>query len=203
MLDDRDAPTRSGGSRALGWIAWAFGLAGTAALAWTALQVEDAREYQLAARQVLNLAAPPLENGATPSTVESAPSVDAAPLDRDASTSGRDIPTRRRPATSSGAPLGALSIPRLRLSVVVLHGTDGLTLRRGVGHIEKTALPGELGNMGIAGHRDTFFRPSARSSWETTSCSRRRRDGCTTVWRRSAWLARVMSTSSTPRLTRP
>ena len=159
MLDDRDAPTRSSSSRALGWIAWALGLAGTAALAWTALQVEDAREYQQAARQALAETSPSFENGAIAPRVESAPSVDAARLDRDASTSGRDSPTRRRPATSSGVPLGALSIPRLRLSVVVLHGTDGLTLRRGVGHIEKMAMPGDPGNMGIAGHRDTFFRP--------------------------------------------
>jgi len=158
MLDDRDAPTRSSSSRALGWIAWALGLAGTAALAWTALQVEDAREYQQAARQALAETSPSFENGAIAPRVESAPSVDAARLDRDASTSGRDSPTRRRPATSSGVPLGALSIPRLRLSVVVLHGTDGQTLRRGVGHIEKTAMPGQLGNVGIAGHRDTFFR---------------------------------------------
>jgi sortase A len=159
MLDDRDAPIRSHGSRALGWIAWVLGLAGTAALAWTALQVEDAREYQQAAREALSRAAPTSEHGATIPGVESAPSIDAAPFDRDASTSGRDVPTRRRPATISGAPLGALSIPRLRLSVVVLHGTDGLTLRRGVGHIETTAMPGQLGNVGIAGHRDTFFRP--------------------------------------------
>ena len=29
----------------------------------------------------------------------------------------------------------------------------------GLGHIETTALPGESGNIAIAGHRDTFFRP--------------------------------------------
>ena len=31
-------------------------------------------------------------------------------------------------------------------------------LRLGAGHIEGTALPGQPGNIGIAGHRDTFFR---------------------------------------------
>jgi sortase A len=31
-------------------------------------------------------------------------------------------------------------------------------LRLGAGHIEGTPLPGDTGNSGIAGHRDTFFR---------------------------------------------
>jgi len=57
-----------------------------------------------------------------------------------------------------GAPLGVLSIPKIRLEVPVLDGTDDLTLNRGVGRIEETARPGEAGNLGIAGHRDGFFR---------------------------------------------
>jgi sortase A len=57
-----------------------------------------------------------------------------------------------------GAPLGVLAIPKIRLEVPVLEGTDELTLNRGVGRIEKTARPGEGGNLGIAGHRDGFFR---------------------------------------------
>jgi sortase A len=42
--------------------------------------------------------------------------------------------------------------------VVVVEGVDKTTLRRAVGHIPGTALPGEAGNVGLAGHRDTFFR---------------------------------------------
>jgi sortase A len=57
-----------------------------------------------------------------------------------------------------GAPLGVLSIPKIRLEVPVLDGTDDLTLNRAVGRIEETAWPGEAGNLGIAGHRDGFFR---------------------------------------------
>ena len=55
-------------------------------------------------------------------------------------------------------PLAVLHIPRLRLEVPVLEGTDEWTLNRAVGHIAGTAQPGELGNVGIAGHRDGFFR---------------------------------------------
>jgi sortase A len=55
-------------------------------------------------------------------------------------------------------PLAVLRIPKIRLEVPVLEGTDDYTLNRGVGRIESTARPGEPGNVGIAGHRDGFFR---------------------------------------------
>jgi sortase A len=42
--------------------------------------------------------------------------------------------------------------------VPVLEGTDDLILNRGVGLIAGTARPGDEGNIGIAGHRDGFFR---------------------------------------------
>ena len=55
-------------------------------------------------------------------------------------------------------PLAILRIAKLHLEVPVLEGTDDLTLNRGVGHIRGTAFPGQQGNIGIAGHRDSFFR---------------------------------------------
>ena len=55
-------------------------------------------------------------------------------------------------------PLGVLDIPSLQLEVPVLEGTDDLTLDRAVGHIRGTASLGQSGNIGIAGHRDGFFR---------------------------------------------
>jgi sortase A len=54
--------------------------------------------------------------------------------------------------------IGRLSIPRLHLSAMVREGIDGHTLQLAVGHIPSTALPGQTGNVGLAGHRDTFFR---------------------------------------------
>ena len=56
------------------------------------------------------------------------------------------------------APLAVLRIPKIRLEVPVLDGTDDHTLDRAAGHIEDTAQPGMDGNSGIAGHRDGFFR---------------------------------------------
>jgi sortase A len=57
--------------------------------------------------------------------------------------------------------LGRVDIPRLDLSVMLLDGVDDTALRFGLGHIPGTALPGQSGNIGIAGHRDTFFRSLA------------------------------------------
>jgi sortase A len=54
--------------------------------------------------------------------------------------------------------IGRLEIPRLRLAAMVREGADEGTLSRAVGHIPGTALPGNIGNVGLAGHRDTFFR---------------------------------------------
>ncbi len=61
-----------------------------------------------------------------------------------------------------GSLLGEIEIPRIGLSSIILEGTEPGTLRRAVGHIPGTALPGQSGNLCIAGHRDTFFRPLRR-----------------------------------------
>ena len=67
--------------------------------------------------------------------------------------------TDERPATVGDGPIGRIEIPRVGLSAMVVEGTDTATLRRAAGHIQGTALPGQGGNIGIAAHRDTFFRP--------------------------------------------
>jgi len=76
------------------------------------------------------------------------------------------VAQRLRPASLKSWPavgprglIGRMEIPRLGLSVVLFEGTANTTLRRAVGHIAGTALPGQPGNVGIAGHRDGFFRP--------------------------------------------
>ena len=54
--------------------------------------------------------------------------------------------------------IGILRIPKIHVEAPVLDGTDELSLNRGVGRIAGTANPGQEGNIGIAGHRDGFFR---------------------------------------------
>ena len=67
--------------------------------------------------------------------------------------------TPAAPAPAAGALLGRLEAPSVHMSAVVLEGSDDGTLSRGAGHIEDTPFPGQSGNIGIAGHRDTVFRP--------------------------------------------
>ena len=58
-----------------------------------------------------------------------------------------------------GDVIGELEIPRLHVSVIVFEGDDRGVLGQGAGHIPGTALPFGGGNIGIAAHRDTYFRP--------------------------------------------
>jgi sortase A len=58
-----------------------------------------------------------------------------------------------------GDVIGEIQVPRLGLNAIVVQGDSPANLRRAVGHISYSALPGEWGNVALAGHRDTFFRP--------------------------------------------
>lgn len=65
---------------------------------------------------------------------------------------------RSAPELTEGMLIGRIEIPRLDVHAVVEHGVEAETLRRAVGHVPGTALPGQSGNVALAGHRDTFFR---------------------------------------------
>lgn len=138
-----DPPEQQPGSRAaaLRWVERLLVIAGAALLVWCAAIAIDSRMSQRAARRSLEIVS-------IPDSPVLAPLSDAA----------TDVPPRE-PTVSGGSAIAALSIPRIHLSAVVLHGSDAQTLRRGPGHLEHTALPGESGNVAIAGHRDSFFWP--------------------------------------------
>jgi sortase A len=122
---------------------WAEGLlviGGIAMLTWCAVVLADAYVSQRIARQSLE-------------TISSVAAPARPPIPATAPPQPPPSIIRR------GAAIAALSIPRVDLSAVVLHGSDEQTLRRGPGHVEGTAVPGEAGNVVIAGHRDSFFRP--------------------------------------------
>jgi sortase A len=68
----------------------------------------------------------------------------------------------RHSARPPGSWVARLEGPSVELAATVLEGSDEATLSRAAGHIEDTAFPGERGNIGIAGHRDTVFRPLRR-----------------------------------------
>jgi sortase A len=67
-------------------------------------------------------------------------------------------PALAAPAAEEGAVLGRIEIPRLDVSALLLEGIEADTLRHGAGHIPGTAEPSAAGNVGIAAHRDSFFR---------------------------------------------
>jgi sortase A len=115
--------------------------AGAAALIWCAVLVGDAVIAQRGARSALETAR------------IAGRSLGPRAVETPATIARRDAPIR------TGDLIAALSIPRVQMSAVVLHGSDAHTLRRAPGHLENTALPGESGNVVIAGHRDSFFRP--------------------------------------------
>jgi sortase A len=73
-----------------------------------------------------------------------------------------DVPIVEPHLLKNGEPVGEIEIPQLALRAVILQGDSSQVLRRGVGHLPYTPLPGELGNVGLAGHRDSFFRPLRR-----------------------------------------
>lgn len=74
------------------------------------------------------------------------------------STSATTAARRRERTVAPGETVGRIEIPRLGVSAIIKAGTDARTLQLAVGHIPGTAFPGDLGNVGLAAHRDTFFR---------------------------------------------
>lgn len=66
--------------------------------------------------------------------------------------------TPSTPKLNRGEVLGRLTIGRIHLRAMVREGDDDDTLGVALGHIPSTALPGQPGNVGLAGHRDTIFR---------------------------------------------
>ena len=70
--------------------------------------------------------------------------------------------SRLTPQVAHDVVLGQLAIPALGLRVPVMDDDDTDSLLRGIGHIRGTAMPGGLGTVGLAGHRDTFLRPLAK-----------------------------------------
>jgi len=113
---------------------WALGLGGVLTLAYCGMWVADGWMYQNAQHRHLQ------------ELIEARAPV-GAPI--------RNVSI----AVSADGLVGKIEIARLGVSVMVAEGVDGRTLRRAAGHIPGTALPGQPGNVGISGHRDTFFRP--------------------------------------------
>jgi sortase A len=78
----------------------------------------------------------------------------------------RDLPPSATPVVEAprhsladGETVGEIRIDRLHLDAVIAQGDSDAVLRRAVGHLADTPMPGDAGNVVLAAHRDTFFRP--------------------------------------------
>jgi sortase A len=122
--------------RATRVVAWLLILAGLVEIAYAAYVVADARAYQATEHHRLE------------STRQQASAL-----------SERDplFLSTARPV-AEGAAIGEIRIPRLGLMAIVAEGESTRVLQRAIGHLADTALPGESGNVVLAGHRDTLFR---------------------------------------------
>jgi LPXTG-site transpeptidase (sortase) family protein len=67
-------------------------------------------------------------------------------------------PAQTPRVVANGDVIGEMMIPRLELKTIVAQGESPKILRRAVGHVPGTAMPGQPGNVALAGHRDSFFR---------------------------------------------
>src|SRR5688572_9778330 len=131
---DNDQPQRSRRRpRRLKWLERSLFVVGLICLGYFAYVSVEARLYQAIENRELDLILASVPPAATTAAIK---------------------PVRPAP----GSVLGRIEIPRLGVSAVIRAGSDARTLRLAVGHIPGTALPGQTGNIGLAGHRDTFFR---------------------------------------------
>lgn len=139
---------------ALGW----YASARASVMLYQASQNRQLEELRLERSEV------PLPAGAPAATAGSPPRAEL-PGERDVSADAvaRDEPRAREVATprrvDTRGLIGRIDIPRLGVSAIVRKGVDDRTLRRAVGHLPETALPGDAGNVALAAHRDTFFGP--------------------------------------------
>jgi sortase A len=138
----------------LRWSRYIFFAVGFLILGYVGFVLIDARIFQADQsrrfQQALNGIKPPIIGDQSPHG--STDSLKPAEADR-AKAEPRDI------AGTGGAVLGRIEISTIGLAAMILEGTDARTLRRAVGHVPGTPLPGQQGNVAITGHRDTFFRP--------------------------------------------
>jgi sortase A len=138
----------------LSWTGYVFFVFGILALNYVGFVLIDARlfqAYQLwQLEQAVRRIGPSIVKNETlhPSLL---PAVEAEEANR-ARAHNLDL------AVPEGSPLGRIEISTIGLEAMILEGIDVGTLRRAVGHFPGSPLPGQQGNVAIAGHRDTFFR---------------------------------------------
>jgi sortase A len=145
-------------------------LFGVLALAYAGFLFVDALTYQSEQLHLLDQPDPPAEATVSEQPAPPAPPAEAdliartdpdpqPPAFADGSALAETPALAARSAIAEGQVLGELVVPRLDLQAVVVQGDSPAALDRAVGHLSNSPLPGEPGNVALAAHRDTFFRP--------------------------------------------
>jgi sortase A len=70
-----------------------------------------------------------------------------------------ELATQDLPLPATGDPVAKIRIPSIGVSRTVVEGVSLDQLKRGPGHYPETPLPGQKGNVSIAGHRTTYGQP--------------------------------------------
>jgi sortase A len=135
----------------LRWGSTFFFIVGIVALGYVSITLLDAKLYQGREARTFEEARRTRETAQTTDGLESP--LSSAPLSQPNRTA-----TGHVKLVHGSDAWGRIEIKSLGLSSMIMEGVDRETLRRGVGHIPGTALPGQSGNVALAGHRDTFFR---------------------------------------------
>ena len=150
MFKLKRQPTRLG--RFIRWARYFFLFAGVFALSYCAFALGDRWVYQAYQNRQFERSLKDAQQSA-----QAHPQPEPSPLSS-VTEAGRAQWESPDVKTLAGVPLGRLEISSIGLAAVIMEGIDGKTLGVAVGHIPGTPLPGQLGNVGLAAHRDTFFR---------------------------------------------
>jgi sortase A len=137
----------------LSWGGRLFLFIGILTLGWVGFTLLESQLYQASEHRRFEnqlRAAEPMTSGGEP---------DSRPLLSPDLANANPLGSESRGIDAAGSPLGRIEIGTIGLTAMILEGSDTATLRRAVGHIPGTSLPGQEGNVALAGHRDTFFRP--------------------------------------------
>ena len=149
MLHLKDRPRRTPAQRWLDWSQHFLFVVAILTLGYVGFTLLDAKLYQAGQDRQFQQAK------------NSAPAIPDSDLHSESPAAVEPLPASpANTATALRGPyaVGRIEIQRIGLAAMIMEGTDERTLRRAVGHFPGTALPGQRGNVAIAGHRDTFFR---------------------------------------------
>ena len=154
-------------SKVLGGIGRTLITAGTLILLFVAYQLWGTGLQEAKSQKVLSkdFEAQLAELGSTTTTSTTAPPTTTTTAPPEGTTPtiavNKAAPPRTAdlPLPADGDPIAKIRIPSIGVNRTVVEGVSLDQLKRGPGHYPETPLPGQAGNVSIAGHRTTYGQP--------------------------------------------